>query len=65
MLEILQLLETDCTLTAAQIAVMLGRDEAGVAAVIADCEAQGFILGRQAKIDWEKTGRERSPPSST
>ncbi len=58
MIDILKLLEADSTLTAAQIAALLHRDAAEVAAVIADCEKQGIILGYKAKIDWDKTDRE-------
>jgi len=56
--EILKLLEEDGRYTAAQIAAMLGRDEAEVAAQIAEYEEKQIILGYPALIDWDKTGGE-------
>ena len=58
MTEILKLLEKDAKLTAAQIAAMLGKEEAEVAAAIAEYEEKKLILGYQALIDWDCTGEE-------
>lgn len=52
---ILELLEKDCKLTAAQIASMVGADEAEVARIIRECEEERAILGYRAIIDWDKT----------
>lgn len=56
--DILRLLEKDGRYTAQQIAAMLGRDEAEVAAKIAEYEAQHIILGYPALVDWDKTSDE-------
>ena len=56
--QILALLEKDCRLTPAQLAVMLGLKEEDVAAAIRKYEAEGVILGYNALIDWDKTNRE-------
>ena len=53
--ELLNLLEKDCRQTPQQLATMLGRQEADVAAEIARCEADQVILGYPALIDWTKT----------
>lgn len=58
MLELLRLLEKDCTLTHAQMASMLGRTEAEVAGAIDHFTQKGVIVGYKAVIDWEKTGVE-------
>jgi DNA-binding Lrp family transcriptional regulator len=54
MKDILKLLESDSRLTAARIAEILGREEAGVAAAIAQCEADGTIVKYSAVVDWDK-----------
>lgn len=56
--EILKLLEKDSRLTNAQIAAMLGAQEADVARMVAECEAEGLILGRLTLVDWDRTGEE-------
>ena len=56
--EILALLEEDCRLTPAQIAVMTGKSEDEVVRVIEACEQNGTLLGYKALIDWDRTGRE-------
>ena len=56
--EILALLEEDCRLTPAEIAVMTGKSEEEVTAVIAACEQNGTLLGYKALIDWDRTGKE-------
>ena len=54
--ELLKLVRADATLTAAEIAARLGREESDVAAQIADHEANGVILGRRTIINEEKLG---------
>ncbi|NLV50755.1 MAG: Lrp/AsnC family transcriptional regulator [Clostridiales bacterium] len=56
--EILKLLEKDCRLTAGQIASMLGASENEVVNAIAECEADGLIIGYMAQVDWDKAGSE-------
>ncbi|MBR6740594.1 MAG: Lrp/AsnC family transcriptional regulator [Clostridia bacterium] len=57
-LKLLSLIEKDGRLTPAQLAGMLGEDEAEVAAVIKKHEEAGTILSYPAVIDWERTDRE-------
>ena len=54
--ELLKLLRADATLTAAEIAARLGRDEGEVTAQIAEHETNGVILGRRTSINEEKLG---------
>ena len=54
MKQLLKLLEQDCTLSHAQLASMLGAEEAAVSKAIAQYAADGVILGYKAVIDWEK-----------
>lgn len=56
--EILELVEKNGRLSAAEIAVMLATDAATVEGMLATLEAEGVILGYSAVIDWEKTERE-------
>lgn len=56
--DILKLLDRDCTCTTAQMASMLGLNEADVAAAKAKYEEEKIILGYKAVVDWEKTGEE-------
>lgn len=56
--KILELLERDATLTAAQIAVMLNLKEEEVAAQIEAYTKNKVILGHKTIINWEKTPRE-------
>ena len=58
MQELLNLLEKDARLTPQQLATMLDRSEADVAAEIARCESEHIILGYPALIDWTKTNDE-------
>ena len=58
MKEILALLERDSRYTAAQIANMLGREEADVRAAIEEMEKNGTILGYKTLVDWDRTERE-------
>ena len=55
---LLELLEGDARLSAKQLALMLGEDEAEIAARIKNCEEEGVILGYETIIDWDKTDRE-------
>jgi len=57
--QILKILENNSRLTAAQIAVMINKDEAYVAAALKQLEADKVILGYKTLIDWEKTETER------
>jgi DNA-binding Lrp family transcriptional regulator len=59
MRELLELLEKDHTLTVPQLAVMLGKSEAEVAALIKQVEAEKIIVKYQTIVNWEKTGIER------
>lgn len=56
---VLELLERDATLTAREIAVMLGRTEEEVALEIDRYTKENIILGHKAIVNWEKTARER------
>lgn len=56
--QILELLEKDCKITPDQIAVMLDKDPAAVAAAIRSYEKDGTILGYKTLINWEKTMKE-------
>ena len=58
MKSILSLLEKDATLTAKQIAVMLGISEAEAAARIKQYEEDKTILGYKAIVDWDKCENE-------
>lgn len=52
--EILKLLATNAKYTTADIATMLGADEAQVANTIKELEKDGLIRGYKALIDWDK-----------
>ena len=56
--DILRLLEQDGRYTAGQISAMTGRDAAEIESLIAQCEADGIILGYSAIVDWDKTSDE-------
>jgi len=56
--ELLRLMEKDCRQTPAQLATMLGREEADVASEIAEYEKNHVILGYPALIDWTKADDE-------
>ena len=56
--KLLKLLDTNARLTNAQLAVMLDRPEAEVAAQIAALERSGVIRAYKALIDWDRTERE-------
>ena len=55
---LLELLEQDCTQSAAQLAAQAGMTEKEVKAEMARLEQDGTILGYQAIIDWDRVKRE-------
>ena len=55
---ILDLLQANSRLSAAQIAVMLGEDEATVAGTVQALETENVILGYTSVINWDKTDRD-------
>lgn len=57
--KILEMLEADGRLTPKQIAVLLGRDEAEVAATIKELEEKKIIQGYFALIHWDKVKVDR------
>ena len=57
--KILTFIEKNSRVDLADLAVMLGVDEAAVANEIADMEKEGIICGYHTLIDWEKTGEEK------
>lgn len=58
MKRILELLENDSTLTAEQIAVMLGKNVVEVKDAIEEYKKNNVIVANKAVIDWEKTDKE-------
>ncbi len=52
--KMLRLLEEDATLTSAELAVMLSKEEGDIKKMISNLEAAGIILGRRTVIDWDK-----------
>lgn len=54
----LELLENDSTLTAEQLAVMIGGDVNEIKNLIRSYEKDGVIVGYKTLIDWDKTDRE-------
>ena len=56
--KLLKLIEEDSTLSNAELALMLSKEEGDIARMIKDFEDQGVILGRRTVIDWEKVDRE-------
>lgn len=59
MRELLELLEKDHTLSVPQLAIMLGRPEAEIAALKKQVEAEKIIVKYQTIVNWEKAGVER------
>lgn len=57
--KILSLLEKDARMTYAEIAAVIGSDEASVKAEIAEMEKAGIICGYKGIIDWEKVSADR------
>ncbi|WP_297209743.1 Lrp/AsnC family transcriptional regulator [uncultured Flavonifractor sp.] len=58
MRNLLQLLETDCTLTPEQLASMADMSVEDVKAAIQRYEEEKIILGYKAIVDWDRTDRE-------
>lgn len=58
MYDLLKLLEENARYTTAELAAMLGKTEAEVAAAIDTYRRQGIIRGYKAIIDWERTDRD-------
>lgn len=56
--EILKLLERDSRYTVAELATMLGAEEAEVANAIKELEEEKIILGYKTLINWERTDRD-------
>lgn len=56
--KLLQLLESDCTLTHDQLAAMTGLTVEEVKAAVKRFEEEKLILGYQAVVDWDHTQRE-------
>lgn len=56
--KLLNLLANDATLTPAELAVMLSKEEGDIKNMIRQLEKEGVILGYQAVIDWDKTEKE-------
>lgn len=56
--KLLQLLESDCSLTTKQLAAMIGTSEAMVNESIEKYEKQNVILGYKAVVDWDRVKRE-------
>ena len=55
---LLKLLENDASLTPAQLATMLDKEEGEIKNLIRAYEKDGVILGYKTLIDWDKTDRE-------
>ncbi len=53
--EVLKLLSRNARYTHEEIAVMLGSTEEEVSKIVNELEADGFIKGYKAIVDWEKT----------
>jgi DNA-binding Lrp family transcriptional regulator len=58
MKSMLELLENDSTLTAEQLATMIGADVEEIKSMIRSYEKDGVIVGYKTLIDWDKTDRE-------
>jgi len=59
MQELLELLEKDHTLTVEQLATMLDKSQAEVAALVNRLEAEKIIVKYQTIVNWEKAGVDR------
>ncbi len=57
--KMLKLMEEDATLTPAELALMLSKEEGDIAKMIAELEAAGVILGKRTIIDWDKVQSDR------
>jgi len=58
MIDILKILNTDCRLSPAQMAKMLGCTEVEVSQAMLDLENNHVILGYKAVINWERASQE-------
>jgi len=56
--EFLKTIENNCRLSDEQLAMLLGKDEGDIRAMIEKYEKERVILGYKAIIDWDKTERE-------
>ncbi len=56
--KILEILENDSTLTAEQIAVMMGKSTQEVESAIEEYKRNNVIVANKTVIDWEKTDKE-------
>ncbi len=56
--KLLMLLENDATLTSAELALMLSKEEGDIKRMVEELERDGVILGKKTVIDWDKTDRE-------
>lgn len=56
--KLLKILEDNATLTPAELAVMLNKEEGDIRALIQKYESDGIIVGYKTLIDWDKTDRE-------
>ncbi len=56
---ILTIIEKNSRVGLKELAIMLGTEEAEVAAALAEMEADGIICGYHTMINWDKTGVER------
>ena len=57
-IKLLQLLESDCTLTTEQLSAMTGLSPEEVRAQVKRLEEEHLILGYCAVVDWDRTDRE-------
>lgn len=56
MQEVLQILEQDGRISAAEIATRLGRPVEEIERILAQVESEGLVVSYGALINWEKTG---------
>ena len=57
--KMLKLIEEDATLTPAELALMLSKEEGDIVKMIAELEESGVILGKRTIIDWDKVQSDR------
>ncbi len=55
---ILEILEKNCKTDTKQLAVMVGKTEEEIIAVIERCQKENIIIGYNALINWEKTSKD-------
>ncbi|MBQ9781490.1 MAG: Lrp/AsnC family transcriptional regulator, partial [Clostridia bacterium] len=56
--KLLKILEDNATLTPAELAVMMNKEEGDIRALIQKYESEGVIVGYKTLVDWDKTDRE-------